>query len=197
MNTGYHKQQYQQQTSSAGPGWTLMCMVFTLALGLIALPWIILGVLVERILTQWLHGKQRFLLWIILFFVSAFFIYNRYQHGLQSLVIHELTVYIVTVKHYQTNFTHWPLRVLWAATFPVWMQTWQGLGIVGFCAELFIHPHKDTMQILRQNERKRQQRVQRSQQRAKRRSIRPGYVPDAIGDMMVIGIPIHDELEGE
>jgi hypothetical protein len=197
MNTGYHNQHYQQQTAGTDPGWMLLCTIVALVLGLIALPWIILGVLAERMLTRWPHEKQRLLLWGILFFVSAFFIYNRYQHGLQPLIIHELTVYIVTAKHYQTDFTHWPLRALWATTLPVWLQTWQGIGIVGFCAELFIHPHKDTTQTLRQNEKKRQQHIQRSQRRARKRSIRPGYVPDVVGDMMVIGIPIHDTLEGE
>ena len=87
--------------------------------------------------------------------------------------------------------------MLWADTFPVWMQTWRGLGIVGFCAEVFIHRRPDTAQGMRQGERTGQKRALRSQQRAKRRSIRPGYVPDAIGGMMVMGIPLHDELEGE
>jgi hypothetical protein len=197
MNTGYCNQHSQQQTSSAGPEWTLICIVFVLALGLIALPWIILGVIVERVLSRQLQEKQRLLLWIILFFLSAFFIYQRYQHGLQPLIIHEFITYIAAAKHYQTDFTHWPFHALWAATFPVWLQTWQGLGIVGLGAELLIHPHKDTTQTLRQNEKKRQQAIQRSQRRARRRSIRPGYVPDAVGDLMVIGIPIQDTLEGE
>ena len=197
MNTGYRNQQYQQQTTGIDPGWMLLCTIVALILGLIALPWIIIGVLVERVLSRWLHEKQSFLLWAILFFISAFFLYTRYQHGLQPLIIHELTAYIHAAKRYQTDFTHWPIHTLWADTFPVWLQTWQGIGIVGFGAALLTHPHKDTTQTLRQNERKRQQRTQRSQQRARRRSIRPGYVPDAVGSMMVIGIPIHDELEGE
>ncbi len=197
MNTGYHNQHSQQQTAGTDPGWMLICAVFALAIGLVALPWIILGVLVERVLSRQLQEKQRLLLWVILFFLSAFFIYQRYQHGLQPLIIHELTAYIVTAKHYQTDFMHWPFHALWVVTFPVWLQTWQGIGIIGLGAELLIHPQKDTAQTLRQNEKKRQQAIQRSQRRARRRSIRPGYVPDAVGDLMVIGIPIPDTLEGE
>lgn len=197
MNTGYRKQHYQQQSQTTGPGWMLICTVFALALGLIALPWIILGVLAERTLSRWLPGKPGFLLWAILFFVSAFLFYTSYQHGLQSLIIQELAAYIGIAKHYQTDFTHWPLRTLWSETFPVWLRSWQSVGIVGFCAELFIQPRTNTTQTLRQNEQRRQQRMQRSQRRAKRRSIQPGYVPDALGGMMVMGIPIHDELEGE
>ena len=197
MNTEYRKQHSQQQASSAGPEWTLICIACTLALGLIALPWVIAGVLVERVLSRWLHWKLCFLLWFVLFSGSAFLLYTSYQHGLQSLLIHEFTMYIAAAKHYQTDFTHWPFHALWAATFPVWLQTWQGIGIVGLGAELLIHPQKDTTQTLRQNEKKRQQAIQRSQRQARRRSIRPGYVPDAVGDLMVIGIPIHDTLEGE
>jgi hypothetical protein len=197
MNTGYRKQHSQQQTSSAGPGWTLLCIVFALGLGLIALPWIIVGVLVERILSRWLHWRLRFLLWFVSFFGSAFLLYMSYQHGLQPLLSHEFTDYIVTIKHDQTNFTHWPLRALWADTFPVWMQTWRGIGIVGFCAEVFIQPRTDTAKGIQQGERTRQKRIQRSQRRARRHSIRPGYVPDVVGDLMVIGIPIQDTLEGE
>jgi hypothetical protein len=197
MNTGYRKQQYQPKTQTTEPGWMLICTVVALALGLVALPWIILGVLAERTLARWLHGKRGVLVWTILFFVSAFLLYTSYQHGLQALIIQELAAYIGTAKHYQTDFPHWPLRALWSETLPVWLRSWQSIGIVGFCAELFIQPHANTTQALRQNEQRRQQRMQRSQRRAKRRSIRPGSVPDALGGMMVMGIPIHDELEGE
>ncbi|MBA2391403.1 MAG: hypothetical protein H0V70_01505 [Ktedonobacteraceae bacterium] len=197
MNTGYRNQQGQQAKDSNPPEWMLFCLLFALALGLIALPWIIISMLTERTLSRWLHWRLSFLVWFVLFAMSAFVLYTSYQHGLQNLIIHEFTAYIVTARHYQTDFAHWPLRTLWADTLPVWMQTWKGIGIVGFCTELFIQPRKDTTQSLRQNERKRQQRMHRSQRWAKRRSIRPRSVPDAIGGMMVMGIAIHDELEGE
>lgn len=66
MNTEYRKQHSQQQASSAGPEWTLICIACTLALGLIALPWVIVGVLMERVLSRWLHWKLCFLLWFVL-----------------------------------------------------------------------------------------------------------------------------------
>lgn len=197
MPMGSRNPQSPQRVAPDGPGWMLLSAVFALALGLIALPWIIIGVLAERILRRWLHWKVSLLLWLFLLGVCAFVLYSNYQHGLQALIFQELAAYIAAAKRYQTDLAHWPLHALWSQTLTVWLRSWQSIGIAGFCAEIFIQPRTTTTQALQQQERKRHQRMQRSQRRARRRSSQSGGVPDAIGGMMIMGIPLYDELEGE
>ena len=76
------------------------------------------------------------------------------------------------------------------------MQSWQSIGITGCAAELWSHKtNTDTAQTLRQNERKRERRAQRIQQRARKRTSIPSSIPDAVGEDMVIGVPINDDNE--
>ncbi len=130
MNTGFRRQQYQQAQSTDTPGWVLLCV--TLALCLIALPCTILGFLAERFLARWLPWRLSFLLWFALLFASALFLYSDYQHSLQHLINRELADYILAVRHYQTDLAHYPLRQLWAETWPVWLHTLSGIGIAVF-----------------------------------------------------------------
>jgi hypothetical protein len=193
MNMEYRRHA-QQAGGSTDPGWMLICTLFAVALCLIALPWIVTGFLVERSLARWLHWKLSFLLWIVLLFACAFILYTSYQHGLQSMIAHELTDYIQAAKHNQYDLARWPLRALWADTWPVWLHTVAGIGIAGFAAELTAN-RNDTTRTLRQQEQNRQHRAQRAQRRARKRTSRPAYLPDQMGGAMVIGVPIHDDQE--
>src|SRR6266487_4847725 len=193
MSMGYRRHA-QQAEGSTDPGWMLICTILAVALCLIALPWIAIGFLVERSLARWLHWKLSFLLWTVLLFVCAFILYSSYQHGLQSMIAHELAGYLQAAKHHQYDLAHWPLRALWADTWPVWLHTVAGIGIAGFAAELTAN-RNDTVRTLRQQEQSRQHRAQRAQRRAKRRTSQPAYLPDQIGGAMVIGVPIHDDQE--
>lgn len=193
MSTGYRRHSQQAQSSN-DPGWMLICAVLAVALCLIALPWIVIGFLAQRFLSRWLHWKLSFLLWTVLLFVCAFLLYSSYQHGLQSMINHELADYISVAKHYQTDFLHYPLRSLWADTWPVWLHSVAGVGIAGFVGELYVN-RSDTTRTLRQQEQGRQNRAVRSQQRARKRTNRPAHLPDEVSGMMVIGVPIDDDNE--
>ncbi len=107
----------------------------------------------------------------------------------------EITTYIVAIKHDQSDLAAYPLRQLWAQTWPVWLQSWQGIGIVGFATELWSSAHHDTPRTLRQQEEERQRRALRFQHRARRRTRQPTHIPDAVGGKMVVGVPIRDDEE--
>jgi hypothetical protein len=192
-NMGYRRQQ-QAQSGSNDPFWMLYCACVAVALALAGLPWIVLGFLAQRYLQRWLHWKLSFLFWVVLLFLSAFALYSNYQHGMAILWQREMADYILAAKHYQYDLTRWPLRQLWAETWPVWLRSWPGLGIAGFVGEL-VSDRSDTVRTLRQQELQRQRRAQRLQRRARRRTSRPTHVPDEIGGMMVIGVAINDDNE--
>ncbi len=113
------------------------------------------------------------------------------------MIQHELTDYTAAAKHYQTDFIHWPLRQLWADTWPIWLRTIPGIGIAGFVAEVYTDIRNDPAKTLRQHERRRQNRAQRLQRQARKRTSQPTRLPDEVGGMMVIGIPIDDDTNEE
>jgi putative Mn2+ efflux pump MntP len=138
MNTGYRRQQYRQaQSESLDPGWMLIFAITAIILALAGLPWIILGFVMQRYLSRWLHWRLSFLLWTALLFIGAFVLYNSYQHGLQAVLNRELTDYVSAAKHYQLDLLRWPLGQLWSETWPIWLRTVWGIGIAGFVAELY------------------------------------------------------------
>ncbi len=190
----FRRQQYQQAQRTASPGWLLVCAILVLALCLAALPGMLIGFLAQRLTARWLHWRLSFLIWSLLFFGSAFLLYTSYQHGLYGLINQELTDYILAARHYQLDLASYPLRRLWAETWPVWLHTWQGFGIAGFVGELST-PRADTTRTLRQHEQRRIQRAQRFQHRARKHASRPAHIPDEIGGLMVIGVPIRDDEE--
>jgi hypothetical protein len=193
----YRRQQYQQAQGGSDPGWMLICVIMAVILALAGLPWIIAGFVAQRRLSRWLHWRLSFLFWLTLLFVGAFILFTSFQHGLQPMIQHEFTDYTAAAKHYQTDFIHWPLRQLWADTWPIWLRTFSGIGIAGFVAEVYADIRNDPAKTLRQNERRRQNRAQRSQRRARRRTSRPIHLPDEVGGMMVVGVPISDDNEEE
>ncbi len=194
--TAYPRQQsYRTQNTDSSGSSILLYAVIALVLSLIALPWIIAGFAAERVLARWLHWRLSLLLWMVAMYGGAFLLYTAYQHGLQPLMNQELVDYIQAAKHFQTDFAHWPLRSLWSATWPVWVRTWPGVGIAGFGAVLTSNRRTDTARTLRQQEQRRQRKAQRLQYRAKKRASLPARIPDEAGGMMVIGVPIHDDME--
>jgi hypothetical protein len=197
MNTGYRRQQYRQaQSESLDPGWMLIFAITAIILALAGLPWIILGFVMQRYLSRWLHWRLSFLLWTALLFIGAFVLYNSYQHGLQAVLNRELTDYVSAAKHYQLDLLRWPLGQLWSETWPIWLRTVWGIGIAGFVAELYANC-SDTVRALRLREQRRERAIARSKQKARKRTSRPGRLPDEVAGMMVIGVPIdeHDEEE--
>jgi len=191
----YRRQYQQAQSGGNDPGWMLICVIMAVILALAGLPWVIAGLVTQRYLKRWLHWRLSLLLWFALLFTSAFILYNSYQHGLQPLLNHELADYTSAAKHYQTDILHWPLRQLWSDTWPVWLRTIAIIGIAGFVAEMYTNIRNDTAKTLRQNESRRQNRAQRSQRQARRRTSRPIHLPDEVGGMMVVGVPIDDDNE--
>ena len=198
MNTGYPRQQHQQQQSSGNDaGWLLLCTIMVLILILLALPWVLIGFTARyafnRLLPD-LHWKISLLLWLTVCLITGFIVYTNLQH-LQPMMNREIDDYIYAAKHYQLNFSHWPLRSLWNDTWPVWLHTWQSIGIAGFVAELRADTRTDTTRTLRRDEQRRQRRAKREQDQAKRHTNRPAFIPDQIDGHMVIGVAIRDDEE--
>ena len=188
----------QANTSTSDPGWMFLTVVLVLVLLLIGLPTIIAGFFAQRFLPRWLSWRWSFLFWFVLFTASAFVLYTLYQHGLEQLVARELADYLLAAKHYQSDVGHWPWPALWAATWPVWLRTLPGVGMVGFYLELLSGVRGgQTAQSLVQGERSRERRVARAQQRARKRALRPERLQDEAGGMMVIGVPIDGDEEQE
>lgn len=187
---------WQSEGGSNEPGWMLLCLTLALVLCLAGLPWIIVGWVAQRFLARWLHWRVSFLLWLLLLFIGAYLLYMAYQHGgLEILFQRALTDYLLAIKQKQYHLEAYPLRHLWAETWPVWLQTWPGIGVAGFVGELYDN-RNDTARTLRQQERKRGRAIARAQQHAKKRARRPERIADIVGKAMVIGVPIKD-LEQE
>jgi len=193
-NTGYRRQYQQEQSGSNDPFWILFCVIAAIALALAGLPWIVIGFVAQRYLQRWLHWRLSFLLWLVWLFLAAFTIYHSYQHSLEPLFQRELTDYFHAGERYHWDILSYPLRQLWAETWPVWLYTWPGIGIAGFVGELYAN-RNDTVRTLRQNEQRRQRRAQRFQHQARKRTSRPAHIPDEVGGLMVIGVPIRDDEE--
>jgi hypothetical protein len=194
-NMEYRRQQ-QGQGITSDPGWVLLCAIIAVVFCLAALPWIVLGWAVQRLLRHWLPWRLSLLLWLVLSIVGVLLLYHSYQQRLIPPLEQEIMAYVVAVKHYQSDLAAYPLWQLWAKTWPVWLQSWQGIGIAGFAAELWsANASTDTARTLRQHERERERRALRFQRRARRQTNRPAHIPDAVSRNMVIGVPIHDDEE--
>jgi MFS family permease len=196
MSTGYRR----NQGGATDPDmlWYLATAAFAAALILIAAPIIIAGFTLQKILEDRLHWRLRFLIWLPACLAGAAMLYASYHHGLDALALRELTAYVLAMKHYQTDVLRWPLGALWAVTWPVWLRVLPGIGIAGFWFEVASHATTgNTARTLRQEQKRRERRVQRLQQRARKRTSRPAHVPDAVGNMMVVGAPIDDDTQEE
>jgi hypothetical protein len=175
----------------------LLTTVIALLLFLTAFPAWVAGFFAQRHLERYLFSwRLRLLIWLSLSFASAYIISALYQHGLQVLYQRELTTYVLAAKHYQTDFLNWPWGAIWANTWPVWVRTLFGIPIAALFQELATRGGQTARQ-LRQNERRRENRAQHLQRRARKRTSRPELLPDEVGGMMVVGIPIDDDTNEE
>lgn len=189
--------EYRRNHPASGDGsvgWTVLSMIAALLLLLIGLPALLIGFCIQRFTTSVISSwRLRFLLWFLLFAGSAAIEYWLYQQGLSQLITHELAAYTLAAKHYQTDFNHWPLNTLWSETWPIWLRTLPGIGIVGFWQEISSQSNGNTARQLQQQERRRQRSLERRQRKARKRTERPRHIPHEAGGMMVIGVPIKDE----
>jgi hypothetical protein len=196
MSTGYGRN-YRDGSTTANSDltWILIMAVLVVALFLIGLPAILIGVVTQHALSRLLSWRSRFLLWSLSLVPSVFLLYINYQHGLQQMMIRELIDYALAARRYQTDLTHWPVGALWAVTCPTWIHTLAGAGLVGFWQEISRDRKSDTASTLRQHEKSRQHQALLAQRQAQKRARRPAHLPDAVDDMMVVGVPINDEEE--
>jgi MFS family permease len=191
MSTGYRR---NQASTDPGMGWHLATTIFAAALVLIAAPIIIAGFTLQKVLEDRLHWRLRFLIWFPACIAGAAILYASYHHGLDALALRELSAYALAVRQYQTDFLDYPLASLWAVTWPVWLRTLPGLGIAGFWFEMASNAATgNTARMLRQEQKRRERQAERLQQRARKRTSQPAHVPDAVGNMMVVGAPIDDD----
>lgn len=189
-----YRRNHQPAIGDGSIGWTVLSIVAVLVLLLIGLPVILVGFCIQRFTTRVISSwRLRFLLWFVLFSGSIASEYMLYQQGLFQLITHELAVYTLTVRRYQTDFNRWPLHTLWTETWPVWLRTLPGIGIVGFWQEISGQSNADASRQLQQKERSRQRSIERRRRKARKRTSRPGRIPHEAGGMMVIGVPIKNE----
>lgn len=195
MSTGYHKPT-SSISEEMGP---LLTLVIALILFLGGFPAWLVGLFAQRYLERSLISwRLRLLIWLSLSFLSAYAISYLYQHGLQELFQHELNTYILAAKHHQADLVNWPWGTLWTDTWPVWLRTLIGIPIAALFQELAAHTTGgQTARQLQRKERNRQQKIARSQHRARKRTSHPAHLPDEIGGMMLMGVPIDDDNEKE
>ncbi len=178
--------------------WSLATAAFAAALVLISAPIILAGFVLQKLLEDRLNFRLRFLIWLTTGVAGTAMLYVSYHHGLDALILRELTAYLLAVKHDQTDVLRWPIGTLWAVTWPVWLRILPGIGIVGCWFEVASHTTGGTTaRTLREAHRRSLRRARYLVQRARRRTSRPAHVPDAVGTMMVVGVPIDDDNQEE
>jgi hypothetical protein len=184
----------RDQSTGSDPMWLLMCAVFIIALCLIALPAIITGLILQRILSSRLHWRVHFAIWFILSLPSGFFLYLWLQGSLQIAIAQDLIHFVQAAKLYQYDLTHWPMGDLWASTWSLWVQTFLvGVPISGLWFEIISNMRMDTSANILQEERNRKRHIASAEKKARKRTRGP--VPDTAGKAMVIGSPIQRDKE--
>lgn len=173
--------------------WPLIGALLALLLFLVAFPGLVVGFFVQRFTSRY---SWSFAFWFFLLLPGAYLLYVLSQHDLTQMMVRELTDYLLTAKHAQLNLAQWNFKHLWSETWPVWLRTLALIPVVGLWQEVSTNASKrgsQTTSTLVQQERRRQRRLVRAQQRARKRTRRPERLPDVVGGMMVIGVPIDDE----
>jgi hypothetical protein len=170
-------------------------ILLILALAIWALPAMLIALAAQRYLVRNLHWRLSFLLWFATSMISLFIIYQQYQISLQPMMSRVLGLYIAQSLQHHANFLQWNIRMLWPATWSMWLHTLIAIPIAGLWYEVSYQATGNVTRMLRQNEQHRQNRAQRSQQQAKRRANRPDRLPDEAGGMMVMGVPIKKRKE--
>lgn len=190
MRTDYRKSSHNAEPDGFEWGITVAAIAFLVIIT--GLPSVVVGLLAQRYTYD--RYSWSWIFWFLLLFPSAYLIYVLYTHGLDRLLMKEWLDYIRTIEHYQTDFLHWNIKQLWSDTWPVWLRTLAAVPWVAFFQECVVRGQGgQTSKYLEQHERRRLRSIKRGKRRARRRTQHPSRLPDAVGDMMVIGVPIHDE----
>jgi hypothetical protein len=181
-----HNQNNQRIQDEMGFLWPLLLLLG----GIIALPALVLGILIQRLIGT---RPWSFPLWLGLTGVGAILIFVLYTHGLDRLMLAQLTAYVLAVKVHSADVSQWNVSLLWAKTWPVWLQTLVFTPIIAFWREIGTQMHGERTTDLQKQERQRQRRIARSKKQAVRRSQRPERLPEVLDEQMVVGITIDDE----
>ncbi len=189
------------QSITNDPLWLLLTALFILVLLLIGLPAIIAGFFSQRVLSRYLSRFGRRwsgAIWFVLAALGMLLLSNLMQHGLQLLIQREVWDYVQSGKHDQFDVSRWPLVRLWGETWPVWLRTLVVVPLWGLWFDITANTRGgQTARMLVQGEQARQRRVGRAQAAARKRALRPECLPDAVGDMMVMGVPVGGDEEHE
>jgi hypothetical protein len=185
----YRRNYQSASNSSPGIGWPLVMIGSLIAL-VLALPAFATGMVLQRLTSA---RSWSFPLWFVLTFIGAGLTYYLSTHGLERMITTLLTVFALAIKQHHADVTKWNLSLLWSETWPVWIRTLAVTPIVAFWRELQARRNGDRVEILYQQEWKRQRLIGRSKSKAIRRAHRPGHIADAINGQMVVGVPIDDE----
>lgn len=189
-NTYQERRASSAATTGGDPG-LLLGTLFMVVCGLVGLPTLLLGIILQRITSRY---SWSFALWFLLLLPSMLLCYMLYEHGLQQLIVRQFVDLIQMGKHDQLDVMRWNIGRLWSETWPVWVRTLAAVPLIGVWREVTTGAKGgQTAHTLVWNEQRRQQRLARAQQRARKRTRRPERLPDERGGLMVIGVPIEDE----
>ncbi len=183
------------------PFWFLVTAILILALVLVGLPAIIAGFFGQRLIYR---CRARFgwrwsaAIWLALSVASLLLLYSLFQHGLVPMMQREVGDYIQSARHYQFDLARWPFGRLWSETWPLWLRTLVIIPLWGLWFEISTNAQRGHAgRLLVQGERERERRIARGKLRARKRTLRSERLPDAVGGMMVMGVPIDGDEEQE
>ena len=183
------------------PFWLILTAILILCLVLLSLPAIVAAFFGQRFTSRHLARfgwRWSAALWLVLVAVAMSLLYSLMQHGLPLLMQREVWDYVQSGKHYQFDVSRWPLGRLWSETWPVWLRTFlASVPLWGLWFEITATVRGQTGRELVQREQDRQRRMARAGLRARKRTLRPERLPDAVADMMVMGVPVGGDEEHE
>jgi hypothetical protein len=189
MSMESHNRYGSAATTGAGPLW-MLALLWAVCL-ILALPGFVLGLLLSRF-----KGASRWslLLWLVLAFTCAGLLFWLFQHGLQTLMIQQLTDVVLAIKHHQADITEWNLSHLWRETWPIWLRTLLvAPGVVVWQRVDAETKGTSGASLFQRQQRQRQQRITRSHHVARQRTQRPERLPDEIDGVLVMGVPLDDD----
>src|SRR5260221_13522882 len=101
MNMGSRRQGHGDSSDPM----VLLFWLLIVILGIVlALPALILGVVLQRVMRG--HAWS-FPLWFLLTIAAAGLLFSLYRHGLDHMITSQVADYIITIKHHQANIEEW------------------------------------------------------------------------------------------
>jgi hypothetical protein len=194
---------YNRNTQRTDPmeGMYNIVIGLTIAIGMIALPAMIIGYVLQRLLARYVYSERiRFLIWLVPCLVSGYLYYRWYWHGMIDSMADVYAAYLrVIAVHFRlleawTAPTWQDFKNIWSVTWPFWIQTLGTFPLAAFWFNLSANLKPNTLRQLQQQERRRQQKITANQNKAAKRAG-PQQVPDAAAGAMIIGVPIRQEDE--